>query len=326
LYGTNVTLSATPNEDYCFIGWYDTVNNRYLSNETQYTFKVDSNINLKAVFIQNGSATLTFANYSNWIAGTETKTTEEWAELTTISDLLPNVPYRFGYSNGRWVYTDSTVLAQLQAGQDVVINAEYDSDSTSLPTPRTATDEPLLDLYYNYDSANAVGSFVMAAGFPEDIQVESVGVAFYYKNASEFDPTNNFTLLLNNKMLASRFNTDTLEDIYIVNMNKMTSKYNWAARGYVTYYDENNNLVTAYSNQINIIDTQNADEITVSATNFDNISSSLNNTSSLQDFNKFNDCDSLNNAGALLGNSNSSDTDNNAIDFDGIDVFSGEND
>ena len=62
-------------------------------------------------------------------------------------------------------------------------------------------------------------------------------------------------------MLVSRFNTDTLEDIYIVNINKMSSKYNWAARGYVTYYDETGKLVTAYSNQINIIDTKNADEM-----------------------------------------------------------------
>ena len=36
-------------------------------------------------------------------------------------------------------------------------------------------------------------------------------------------------------------------------MNKMTSKYNWAARGYVSYYDANGNLKTVYSNQVNIV-------------------------------------------------------------------------
>ena len=71
----------------------------------------------------------------------------------------------------------------------------------------------------------------------------------------------NFTLLLNNKMMIGRFNTEQLEDIYIINMHKMTSTYNWAARGFVTYYDSNGNLVTEYSNQINIIDRQNTDEI-----------------------------------------------------------------
>lgn len=209
----------------------------------------------------SGSTTLTFANYSNWVAGTVTKTTAEWAELSSISDLLPEVPYRYGYSNGRWVYDEQEILLKLQSGENALITAEYDEDDASLPTPRTATDTPLLDLYYKYDNNNHVGSYVMAAGFPQDIQVESVGIAFYYKNADCFDPTENFILLMNNKMLVSRFNTDVLEDIYIVNMKKMTSTYNWAVRGYVTYYDENDNLVTVYSNQINIIDTKNADEI-----------------------------------------------------------------
>lgn len=62
-------------------------------------------------------------------------------------------------------------------------------------------------------------------------------------------------------MMIGRFNTEQLEDIYIINMHNMTSTYNWAARGFVTYYDSNGNLVSEYSNQINIIDRQNTDEI-----------------------------------------------------------------
>ena len=261
LYGTTVTLNATADSGYCFVGWYDEINNRYLSYEPQYIFKADSNLKLKAIIVPEGSATLTFANYSNWVAGTVTKTTAQWAEIGSISDLLPDVPYRYGYSNGKWVYDEQEILTKLRSGENVLITAEYTAGDTTMPTPREATDTPLLDLYYKYDNDNKVGSFVMAAGFPENIQIESVGVALYYKNADEFDPTDNFILLMNNKMLVSRFNTDTLEDIYIVNINKMSSKYNWAARGYVTYYDETGKLVTAYSNQINIIDTKNADEM-----------------------------------------------------------------
>lgn len=261
LYGTTLTLNAIPNEGHSFVGWYDTINNIYMSKNPQYTFKVSTNTNLKAVFIADGSATLTFANYSNWIAGTVTKTTDEWSEITTIDDLLPEVPFRYGYRNGRWVYNEQEVLAKLQNGEDVVIGAEYDDDNVSFPTPPIAKDKPELDLYYKYDTANTLGSFVMAAGFPEGIQVESVGIAFYYKKADVFDPRDNFTLLLNNKMLIGRFNTDQLEDIYIINMNQMTSTYNWAARGFVNYYDANGNLVTEYSNQINIIDTKNVDEM-----------------------------------------------------------------
>ena len=117
------------------------------------------------------------------------------------------------------------------------------------------------DYIYKYNEENTLGTFMMAAGFPKNIKIESVGIAFYYKSADMFDPRDNFTLLLNNKMMIGRFNTEQLEDIYIINMHNMTSAYNLAARGFVTYYNSDGNLVTEYSNQINIIDRQNADEI-----------------------------------------------------------------
>ncbi|MGN0534030.1 MAG: leucine-rich repeat protein [Eubacterium sp.] len=253
LFGTNVTVTATANEGYEFVGWYDTVNNLYFSKNPEYLFKLTTNTRLKAVFVKEQSATLTFTTYSNWVQSTVTKTIDEWNNVSSIDDLLPVVPYRYGYSNGRWVYDNAEVLAKLQTGENVSLIPEYDEDDTSLPTPPSPDgDTPVLDLYYKLDADANVGSFVMAAGIPENCQIESVGVLFYYKNAEEFDPTK-FELLINNKMLAGRFNTDEIEDVYIVNMNKMSADKNWAARGYVTYYDAEGNLKTVYSNQINIV-------------------------------------------------------------------------
>ncbi len=253
LFGTEITLSATANEGYEFIGWYDVTNNLYFSKESTYTFKITSNTNLKAVFAKIQSATLTFTTYSNWVQSTVTKTIDEWNGISSIDDLLPEVPYKYGYSNGRWVYDNDEVLAKLRAGESVFLIPEYDEDDTSVPTPREPVDGvPALDLYYKLNADTNVGSFVMAAGIPDDCRIESVGIAFYYKKANEFDPTK-FELLNNNKMLVGRFNTDELEDIYIVNMNKFTSTYNWAVRGFVTYYDAEGNLKTAYSNQVNIV-------------------------------------------------------------------------
>ena len=253
LFGTNVTVSATANEGYRFVGWYDTVNNLYFSKNAEYSFKITTNTSLTAVFVEEQSATLTFTTYSNWVQSTVTKTIDEWNALESIDGLLPVVPYRYGYSNGRWVYDNTEVLAKLQAGENVSLIPEYDKDDTSLPTPPSPDgDTPVLDLYYNFDTGANVGSFVMAAGIPENCQIESVGIAFYYKDAKEFDPTK-FELLINNKMLTGRFNTDEIDDIYIINLNNMTARYNFAARGYVTYYNADGILKTVYSNQVNIV-------------------------------------------------------------------------
>lgn len=254
LFGTSVSLSATAKSGYEFIGWYDVTNNLYFADQTDYTFKITCNTNLKAVFVKENSATLTFTTYSNWVQKSVTKTIAEWSNINSIEMLLPEVPYKYGCSNGRWVYDNAEVLAKLRTGENVSLIPEYDEDDTSLPTPPASTDGvPALDLYYKFDAENnATASFVMAAGIPKDCKLESVGVALYYKNADEFNPSD-FELRLNNKMLVGRFNTDVIEDIYIVNMSRFSADYNWAARGYVSYYDADNKLVTVYSNQINIV-------------------------------------------------------------------------
>lgn len=253
LKGADVTLVALPYDGYTFVGWYDKINHRYMSRNTTYHFTATTNAQLQAVCVKTGSSTLTFATESGWISATVTRTTAEWAATDSLADLLPEVPYRYGYTATGWDCDERTVLEKLRSGQNVTLLPTYTADSASLPTPSPAKDGvPVLDLYYKLDEKNNVGSFVMAAGWPDYLDIQSVGVAFYYKDAADFDPTD-FTLLLNNKMLASNFNTDSLEETYVVNIKKLSNRYNWAARGYVNYYDQNGKLQTVYSNQINLI-------------------------------------------------------------------------
>ena len=108
---------------------------------------------------------------------------------------------------------------------------------------------------YSLNEEENIGSFVMAVGLPKNITVKEMGTAVYYKKAEAFDPTT-YDLLINNKVLTSKFTENDKSGIYITNIKKFTSKYNWAVRGYVTYIDASGNLKTAYSNQINIVDRQ----------------------------------------------------------------------
>ena len=256
LYGTSVTLTATPNEGYKFVGWYDTVNNLYFSKNSEYTFAIIANTYLKAVFVKNDSSTLTFTTYTNWVKSTVTKTLDEWKNVNSIAGLVPDVPYRYGYTNGRWVYDEADVLAKLQAGEDVSIVAEYDKKNVELPTPPTpVNNEPATELHYDFDEETSTGSFLLAVGLPEDCRVESMGILFYYDDAQTFDPTN-FTLFITNKMMASRFNVGELNGVCISNIRNMSSDYNWVAKGYISYYEDDGSLVTKYSNQIEVVDRQ----------------------------------------------------------------------
>ena len=125
-----------------------------------------------------------------------------------------------------------------------------------LPTPPTpVNNEPATELHYDFDEETSTGSFLLAVGLPEDCRVESMGILFYYDDAQTFDPTN-FTLFITNKMMASRFNVGELNGVCISNIRNMSSDYNWVARGYISYYEDDGSLVTLYSNQIGVVDRQ----------------------------------------------------------------------
>lgn len=252
LFGTTVTLTATPKEGYNFVGWFDSSSNRHISTENPYIFRVAANVDVKAIFASDGDAALTFLTPSNQVITTISKFPAEWAEINTINDLLPDVPFKYGCKNGRWEYNEADVLSKLRSGENVNIVSAYDKSEFTVPSARKAEGKPALDLYYKYDDESGIGSFIMTTGFPENIKVESVGIAYYFKAADSFNPED-YILTLNNKVKTSKFGMDKLYDYYIMNMKNINDRNNWSVRGYVAYYDSDDNLQVEYSNQINII-------------------------------------------------------------------------
>lgn len=252
-FGTEVTLTAAAKEGYVFDGWYETVAKRVFSMEETYTFKITSNTSFEARYIPSSCVSLTFSNDSGQIKAQIDKTPEAWKQITTLADLLPEVPYKLGFVNGRWVYDESDVLARLRSGEDVTIFPEYDAGDYAPPAvPEPENGRPALALYYQLDAAHQVGAFTMALGVPEHCRIEAIGVAFYYKPAKSFNPAD-IVVTINNKMLTSKFEVSDSGGIYTVDVTKFSSAYNWAVRGYVSYYDDTGKLRTAYTNQINIV-------------------------------------------------------------------------
>ena len=261
-FGYNITLQAVPINYYRFVGWYNTVSHRIESTNATYTFALTANTSIQALFVKQGYAMLYFVTADGYIAKIlYSFYYNDYGYLVGLieEDIAaePPVPYRVGYTNGRWEYDMDEVLTTLRAGTDVTITAVYDEiedayEEPDIPEPTGA--ESALELYYQLDAENNVGTFTLAAGIPTGCDVDSIGIAFYYKGARSFNPMD-FDLTMNNKITASTFPGYTESGTYVVDVKKFTNKNNWAARGYVTYY-ENGILKTAYSNQINIINRQ----------------------------------------------------------------------
>ena len=251
LFGDTVYLEAQPAEGYKFLYWYETNTKRIASTQAQYSFVMTANTSFKAICRKENFVTLRFESESSQVERIISKAPETWAKYTSLETFAPEVPYKYGYADGAWDYGDA--LQRLQSGQDAVVKPVYTEASPILPELPACTDIPAVSLTYSLDSENSIGSFLMAVNVPNGVFVQSIGTAFYYKEAdSGFNPAD-FELTINNKMRTSKFEVPELPSrVYITNMHKLTSRYNWAVRGYVTYYDKAGVLRVAYSNQINI--------------------------------------------------------------------------
>lgn len=255
LYGTEVVVSAPDVEGYKFYGWIDNKSKRILSTDNEYTFFITTNLVLEAMYVPTTSTSITFANDSGQITSVVTKTIDEWNAFETLDSILPNVPYSYGKVNGRWDYNCDDVLAKLKSGEDVTIIAIYDVEQEieQLKPKNDSDDAPVANLTFDHNQEQMKGSFIMCVNIPEKCKVNSIGIAFYYGKVNTFNPTE-MMLTLNNKNIISQFGTDVIDDIYIVNTT--TNGYNWASVGYITYFDAGGNLVTYYTNQVNVVDNE----------------------------------------------------------------------
>ncbi len=257
VFGTEVTLQAMPANGSTFLGWYEKTTKRYLSDEETYTFPMTSNTDVLARFTTAADATLSFVCLDGQIKSYVNKTVEEWNDVTSVAALLPEVPYSYGHTNGRWEYSNAAVLSALRNGEDVSIIAVYDEKETqTYPKPVASDGLPSVTLYYEYDGDANVGNFIMMGDIPQGCDYEEIGIAFYYKKAASFNPSS-MRLTLNNKMVTSRFDMLYDDGQYVVNFKRMSAATNYAARGYVSYYDENGDLKVVYTNQINVVNLQN---------------------------------------------------------------------
>lgn len=255
-FGTEVTVSVTPNEGYTFLGWYDTVSRHYISDTTTYVFTAKTNLSLKAVLVKEQSASIFFDDGSGYVKKTVTKTVAQWTSLTTIEAMLPELPYTYLKTAIAWDYSNEEVLAKLRNGENVTITPVYEEAERETPDIPTAGEEPVINILYQYDSDNRVGSYTIAPAVPADCTVEEIGIAYYYEysDADSFI-LSNFFLTNDNRLTTSKFTYNADDSYYVVNVKFAKWKQNnWCARGYIVYRNADGKLTTAYSEQVNVFD------------------------------------------------------------------------
>ena len=98
-FGAELTVTAPEVDGYNFTGWYDADTKKLVTTDSTYTFKINSNTTYRASYVQADKVVLTFSNLEGQIYGTVSKTVKEWAKITSLSNYIPRVPYRYGYEN-----------------------------------------------------------------------------------------------------------------------------------------------------------------------------------------------------------------------------------
>ena len=128
--GATVTLTATANDGYTFIGWYE--NNTVITTEATLTFTAESNRNIEARFdaIEEPSSTVTLPTTSD--GGTVSGAGEYEIGATVTVTATPEAGFIFNgwYVNGELVSTDPTYTFVVNG--DVTLTPEFTDVRTKL--------------------------------------------------------------------------------------------------------------------------------------------------------------------------------------------------
>ncbi|MDE7150015.1 MAG: carboxypeptidase regulatory-like domain-containing protein [Bacteroidales bacterium] len=127
--GTEVTVKATPNEGYKFIAWQE--DGAEVSKEAVYTFKIEKDITLTAVFAdaaQKYTVTLN-ANHDEW---GKTERAGEFAEGSTVTiKATPNENYHFvAWMEGE-TEVSTTAVYTFKVEKDVTLTAVFAEGSAN---------------------------------------------------------------------------------------------------------------------------------------------------------------------------------------------------
>lgn len=122
--GDSVTLTATPDEGYEFAGWYN--GNEKGSDENPYTFTVNGNITLKALFIRIVRYSLTVtADENGKISGSASGEYEAGEKISVTA--TPDEGFLFaGWFKGEEKVSDSATYEFVMPAEAVALTAKFE--------------------------------------------------------------------------------------------------------------------------------------------------------------------------------------------------------
>ena len=122
--GDSVTLPATPDEGYEFAGWYN--GNEKGSDENPYTFTVNGNITLKALFVRIVRYSLTVTAGGNGkISGSASGEYEAGEKISVTA--TPDEGYEFaGWFKGEEKVSDSATYEFVMPAEAVALTAKFE--------------------------------------------------------------------------------------------------------------------------------------------------------------------------------------------------------